>query len=104
MTADRAIPSEQQIVEWFHSLSNWGRWGPDDELGTLNLITPAKRVQAAALVREGVVVSCARPITYESLPSGPSGAGSMATRHFMLKSGDAEPPHRIGRANAGDAF
>src|SRR5690242_7924404 len=27
--------------------SNWGRWGANDELGTLNLITPAKRKQAA---------------------------------------------------------
>src|SRR5258707_756256 len=41
------------------SLSNWGRWGADDELGTLNLITPAKRKAAAALVREGITVSLA---------------------------------------------
>jgi kynurenine formamidase len=41
------------------SLSNWGRWGADDELGTLNLITSEKRKQAAALVREGVTVSLA---------------------------------------------
>src|ERR1700739_3183347 len=40
-------------------LSNWGRWGKDDELGTLNLITPAKRKQAAALVKEGITVSLA---------------------------------------------
>src|SRR5579864_7775232 len=39
------------------SLSNWGRWGADDELGTLNLITPEKRKQAAGLVKEGVTVS-----------------------------------------------
>ena len=32
-------------------VSNWGRWGEDDVLGTLNLLTPEKRVQAAALVR-----------------------------------------------------
>ena len=30
------------------SLSNWGRWGPEDELGTLNLITPEKRAQASS--------------------------------------------------------
>lgn len=40
-------------------ISNWGRWGNDDELGTLNLITPAKRVAAAALVKDGVTVSLA---------------------------------------------
>jgi len=45
---------------WQTELSNWGRWGKDDELGTLNLITPAKRKQAAALVKEGFSVSLAR--------------------------------------------
>ena len=39
------------------SLSNWGRWGADDQLGTVNLITPEKRKKAAALVKEGVTVS-----------------------------------------------
>jgi kynurenine formamidase len=38
-------------------LSNWGKWGKDDQAGTINLITPAKRKAAAALVREGVSVS-----------------------------------------------
>jgi kynurenine formamidase len=48
-------------VERLHSeLSNWGRWGKDDQLGALNLITPEKRKQAAALVREGISVSLAR--------------------------------------------
>jgi kynurenine formamidase len=37
--------------------SNWGRWGDHDELGTLNLITPAKRKEAAALVQQGITVS-----------------------------------------------
>jgi kynurenine formamidase len=44
------------------SLSNWGRWGKDDELGTLNLITPKKRIQAARLVRSGVSVSMAHDV------------------------------------------
>lgn len=39
----------------FESVKNWGRWG-DDEAGALNLITPAKRVEAAALVAMGVRV------------------------------------------------
>ncbi|MGD9719757.1 MAG: cyclase family protein [Pirellulales bacterium] len=41
-------------------LSNWGRWGKDDQLGALNLITPEKRKQAVTLVREGTSVSLAR--------------------------------------------
>ena len=44
---------------WKKELSNWGRWGKDDQIGALNLITPAKRKQAAALVKEGFSVSMA---------------------------------------------
>ena len=40
--------------------SNWGRWGKDDQLGTVNLITPKKRTQAASLVREGISISLSR--------------------------------------------
>jgi kynurenine formamidase len=42
---------------WKKELSNWGRWGKDDQIGALNLITPAKRRQAASLVKEGFTVS-----------------------------------------------
>jgi kynurenine formamidase len=51
--------TDADYERWKKELSNWGRWGKDDEIGTLNLITPAKRKQAAALVREGVSVSLA---------------------------------------------
>jgi kynurenine formamidase len=53
----RPLVSEAQFEAWQTELSNWGRWGKDDELGTLNLITPAKRMAALALVKEGVPVS-----------------------------------------------
>lgn len=49
----------EQYERWKTELSNWGRWGADDEIGALNLITPEKRKQAAALVEEGVSVSLA---------------------------------------------
>ena len=42
-----------------NELSNRGRRGKDDELGTLNLITPAKRREAASLVKAGIAVSLA---------------------------------------------
>jgi len=42
---------------WMSELSNWGKWGKDDQKGTINLITPAKRKAAAALVKEGFTVS-----------------------------------------------
>lgn len=49
-------------------LSNWGRWGKEDQLGAINLITPAKRKQAASLVKEGVSVSLARDVEKERAP------------------------------------
>ena len=54
----RTVTAEE-YERWKKDLSNWGRWGKDDEIGALNLITTAKRRQAAALVKEGVSVSLA---------------------------------------------
>ena len=54
-----------EIREMFEELSNWGRWGENDQRGTLNLITPAKRRQAAALVREGISVSLSQNLSTE---------------------------------------
>ncbi|MBM80606.1 MAG: cyclase [Planctomycetaceae bacterium] len=48
------------IDRFVKELSNWGRWGKDDQLGALNLITNAKRKEAAKLVMDGVSVSLAR--------------------------------------------
>ena len=54
------------LEQWMSALSNWGRWGEEDQLGTLNLITPEKRRQAAALVAEGVSVSLAFDLAKEA--------------------------------------
>src|SRR5712671_4795371 len=60
----QGVASHHQVTKaeydrWKTELSNWGRWGKDDEIGALNLITPATRRRAAALVRDGVAVSLA---------------------------------------------
>ena len=49
--------TKDDVDQWMKELSNWGKWGKDDQAGTINLITPTKRKAAAALVREGVSVS-----------------------------------------------
>lgn len=54
-----------QLAIWEKELSNWGRWGPDDQHGTLNLITPEKTVQATRLVTDGVTVSLSHFVTEE---------------------------------------
>src|ERR1700687_2953902 len=53
-------------------LSNWGRWGDDDELGAANLITPAKRKQALALAKEGVAISLAHDVAQEKAADAPN--------------------------------
>lgn len=70
-------PSVQQkltktdVDRLMNELSNWGRWGKEDQLGAVNLITPAKRKQAAALVKEGVSVSLARETNTETAQDNP---------------------------------
>ena len=49
--------TRQQFERWMTELSNWGRWGADDTLGTANLITAAKRLEALALPETGASVS-----------------------------------------------
>src|SRR5499427_10578323 len=58
-TAPTRTITAAQYESWKKELSNWGRWGKDDQIGALNLITPAKRKQSAALVKEGFSVSMA---------------------------------------------
>jgi kynurenine formamidase len=60
-----------EYERWKTELSNWGRWGKDDQLGAINLITPAKRKQAAALAKEGVTVSMAADVSTETGPDNP---------------------------------
>jgi len=60
----RAPRNAAEFDELFKQVSNWGRWGKDDQLGSVNLITPAKRKQALALAKTGVSVSLAHnPLT-----------------------------------------
>jgi len=61
-SADRPPVAKADYEKWKTELSNWGRWGKDDEIGALNLITPAKRKQAAGLVRDGLTVSLATDV------------------------------------------
>ena len=63
---DERMLTEADFLRAMEELSNWGRWGEDDELGAANFITPEKRKQAASLVREGVSVSLAHDIVQDS--------------------------------------
>ncbi|MDY7103045.1 MAG: cyclase family protein [Actinomycetota bacterium] len=99
---DRTDP-EGAIAAAAKRCSNWGRWGPDDVLGTLNLLDEAKRIEGAALVRRGVSFSLAQAFD----ANGPQRGWRRRTNpvHTMLDTGvDAERgtqgfPHGIGGAD-----
>ena len=63
--SDHHKVTKADIDRWMTELSNWGRWGQDDQLGTLNLITLAKRRDAIALVKEGYTISMAHNVLTE---------------------------------------
>lgn len=85
--AQRTGPTAEEYAGWRERFCNWGRWGDDDELGTLNFITPDVRAAAARLVETGTTVSLARPIDTFASPANPypashliacEGSGGMA--------------------------
>lgn len=65
----------QTVAEYeslFTSISNWGRWGKDDQLGAMNLVTDAKRKQAASLVKTGVAVSLSHALVTDTVADMPT--------------------------------
>src|SRR3954454_10896508 len=95
-------PSEDVVLTWFEQLSNWNRWGDDDRLGTLNHVSAAKRVSSAALVRDGLSVSCSWDIRTGRQP-GPT----VENQGYMLSTGlglaDEGRKALIGGGRAGGA-
>ena len=91
--AAREVTAET-VAQWMTELSNWGRWGDDDEMGALNLITPEKRRAALALATAGVSVSLSHnylteraldatsPVGYEML--GPDGPGPFRSDRYTF--------------------
>ena len=90
----RTLPSIEEVLSYADTMSNWGRWGAEDQRGTLNLVTAEKRRQAAALVVDGVSVSCAWPITTH-LPGETLGK----VVQYMTQSGDSFRPGEKGRGH-----
>jgi len=86
-----------QIAELLERVSNWGRWGKDDQRGALNYITDEKRVAAAKLVQTGERVSLSRP-----LPTQPARDNPTPVTHLMIRSGQVG--HPLGCFGCADYF
>ena len=76
--ADRTPPTVEEYEGYKQRLSNWGRWGKDDHIGTLNHITVDARRHAATLVREGRSISMAN-----SLDTRPGPRNPFPVAHYM---------------------
>jgi kynurenine formamidase len=93
--AQKLSPSD--IKGLFDKLSNWGRWGKDDERGALNFITDQKRAAAAKLVQTGETVSMALPLATIPAPDNPT-----PVTHLMVQAG--ADSHEMPLPYAGDYF
>jgi kynurenine formamidase len=91
-------PTEMQVSadefrQLFDRVSNWGRWGADDERGALNYLTPALVAAAADLARTGRTVSLSRSLNTEREPDNPEPAD-----HRMTMLGGREHPEGLAFA------
>ena len=77
----------QEFDDLFAKVCNWGRWGPNDERGTLNYITPKHVRAACALVRLGRTVSLSLPVNTVAGPDEPRPA-----IHYMVRTFDIPSP------------
>ncbi|MFI9077779.1 cyclase family protein [Streptomyces sioyaensis] len=64
------MPLPQEFHDIAARVNNWGRWGPDDEIGTLNLITTQVVREAAACIRSGRRIPLALPLRQDGVQTG----------------------------------
>lgn len=76
-------PYEAALQALFDKVCNWGRWGEDDQRGTLNHIGPGEIAHAAAQVGEGRSISLSRPF-----PTRPGPENPLPAQHFMMVTGE----------------
>jgi len=82
--------SAEEYDKLFHEVSNWGRWGWNDEKGTLNFLTPEISAKSSKLVRTGKSVSMARPVdTIASIEN------TSPAIHHMTRSYDITPENDV---------
>ena len=81
-TSQRKAVTADEFGELFRALNNWGRWGPEDQRGTLNHLTPERVAAATRLVKDGVTVTLSLPVNTEAAAHNPKPAD-----HYMTELG-----------------
>jgi kynurenine formamidase len=82
--------TDSELLALMEKVSNWGRWGADDQRGTLNLLTLDKRIRAMKLPSTGQSVSMSLPLATAAAPDNPTPAF-----HLMMTTGYDLPPHGL---------
>jgi len=77
---ERRVPTKEEVLEYLTKDRNWGRWGDDDQIGAVNMVTPEKRAAAARLVKTGRAVSLSR-----EFPKTPAGNNPTPAMHYMKR-------------------
>ena len=75
--------------DWAARMSNWGRWGDGDQIGTVNLLTDSARASALASVRDGIAIPLALDLNAQG-PQPPESSRINAV-HVMRRTGESEP-------------
>jgi len=95
---ERTLPSQAEVEAYLRDRRNWGRWGADDQVGAVNVITSEKRVAAAQLVRSGRAVSLCR-----EFPKTPAANNPNPAQHF-IHSGVRQPGGGMARDYYGISY
>jgi len=94
--------SRKEFDELFEEVSNWGRWGPEDEKGTLNYLTPAMVKIGASMVRSGRTVSMSRPIETTVSADNATPVVHRMTRMYRAAGSGVEEPQFVSDHLGGD--
>jgi kynurenine formamidase len=82
--------TDRELLALMERVSNWGRWGADDERGTLNFLTPERRLRATRLATTGESISLSLPLATAPAPDNPTPAF-----HLMISTGSDLPPQGL---------
>lgn len=77
---ERRIPTKGEVLAYLEEDRNLGRWGDDDQKGTMNMVTPEKRTSAASAVKSGRAVSPSREFPKSPAPNNPTSATEIYKR------------------------
>ena len=84
---ERRVPTKEQVLAYLQEDRNWGRWGQDDQMGAVNMVTPEKRAAAARLVKSGRAISLSREFPKNPAPNNPTPAIHYMKRNIRENGG-----------------